>query len=191
MASTTRRLSHSRLFAITVMASSVAFLILLGFEDYRRRTPVLYPMGTDVLVAKQLALRNLTLLLHAGIKTVVDIRPDGEDQGQLPSHQMQQAVEANGMRFAYIPIAHGAIPDDAVTALQQVLAQSPKPALLYCRTGNRAARTYALALASDPHGPGLDAILGLVQSTGHSAVDLREELQARIAARAVPVGPAP
>ena len=186
-----RTLSHARLFVTTVMVSSVVFLIVLGMTDHRTRAPVLRPMGADVLVTKQITFGNLPFLIHSGIRTVIDIRPDNEEAGQPESRQMQARVEGSGLHFAYNPVAHGAIPDEAVTALQQALAQSPKPALLYCRTGNRAARTYALALASDPHGPDLATILDLVQSTGHAADDLREALQARIAARAAPAGASP
>ena len=69
-------------------------------------------MGADVLVTKQITFGNLPFLIHSGIRTVIDIRPDNEEAGQPESRQMQARVEGSGLHFAYIPVAHGAIPDE-------------------------------------------------------------------------------
>ena len=71
----------------------------------------------------------------------------------------------------------------AVTALQKALESPARPVLLYCRSGKRAARTWALAEASRPGGLDAAAIKRIVLATGHPVADLDRDIQARIAAR--------
>jgi len=78
-----------------------------------------------------------------------------------------------------------------VAQLTATLRSAGKPVLLYCRSGNRAVRTYALVLASDPGGPQLAEILALARGTGHGVEDLRGALEQRIAARPAATGAVP
>jgi uncharacterized protein (TIGR01244 family) len=87
------------------------------------------------------------------------------------------------LTFAYVPVPHGDIPGQAVDALGQSLASAGKPVLLYCRSGKRAARTWALSEASRADGLDAVAIQAAVRSAGQSADDLAESIAARIAAR--------
>ena len=87
------------------------------------------------------------------------------------------------MTFAYVPTPHGAIPDVIVDGLARALADVPQPVVLYCRSGNRAARVWALAEASRPSGADAKGIAGSVRAAGQKVDDLMPQIEARIAAR--------
>lgn len=153
------------------------------------RTPVAaevqaHPLPGDVWVTEQVLPAQLASLAGKGFRTVVDLRPDGEAADQPGSSQMGAAARTAGVAFAYIPVPHGPIPTEAVDRLGRVLAMSDKPMLLYCRSGRRAARTWALAEASRPSGRDEDAILHAVKGTGQDASDLQPDIARRIAQRA-------
>lgn len=87
------------------------------------------------------------------------------------------------MRFLYIPVPHESIPESAVAALDHALSEDPRSAVLYCRTGRRAARLFALVQASRSDGPGADEIFKMVSAAGFSAEDLKDDINQRIAHR--------
>lgn len=114
---------------------------------------------------------------------VVDLRPDGEAPGQPSSREMEAAAHEDGLDFTYVPVPHGEIPEQAVVRLRAVLDQQHGQVLLYCRSGKRAARTWALAEASRPGGLPAEAIVVAVKSAGQDADDLRGRIEAAVSAR--------
>jgi uncharacterized protein (TIGR01244 family) len=138
-----------------------------------------------VYASPQISLRDIGYMRRQGMRTIVDMRPDGEASDE-PSHlQMEQVAKAEGLDFSYIPVPHESIPAATVRELSDVLSSSQKPVVLYCRTGRRAVRTFALVEASRRGGPGADAIVAMVRDAGFSAEDLQPEIGGRVAARTV------
>lgn len=117
-----------------------------------------------------------------GVRALVDLRPDGEEADQPSSTQVADAAKAAGIGFDYIPVAHGAIPDEAVARLRATL-NARGPILLYCRSGSRAARTWALGEASDARGLPETAIREAVARAGFSTKDIDADIETRVAAR--------
>jgi uncharacterized protein (TIGR01244 family) len=136
-----------------------------------------------VWVAGQVTPAQLAALAARGFGTVVDLRPDGEAAGQPSSTQMAQAAHAAGLAFAYIPVAHGHIPAAAADQLGRALAGADRHVLVYCASGRRAARTWALAEASRRGGLDEAAILAAVKGAGQDASELQAEIARRVAAR--------
>jgi len=144
---------------------------------------VLVSEAGSVYVSSQISLRDIGYLPQYGIHTIIDMRPDGEAPDE-PSHfDMERFAKAEGIDFSYIPVPHESIPPATVKELGEVLSASKKPVVLYCRTGRRAVRTFALCEASRHGGPSVDTILGMVKNAGFFAEDLRPEIVSRIAAR--------
>ncbi len=170
---------------------AVSFALTLSFHasglgsrqrdpaDPRHRTD----MGDGVSVTSQLALTDGSLLRSWAIGTVIDLRPDGEQPDQPSSADMATMVRGQSMQFAYVPIPHGEVPAEAVQTLADTVRGARRPILLYCRSGNRAVRACSLVRASDPHGPGSDAILRMARAAGHPVDDLEAAIRQRIAAR--------
>ena len=142
------------------------------------------PLAGGIWVSAQIGPRDFDALNRRHFKSIIDLRPDGEAADQLPSAQARALAEQRGLHFAYVPVPHGDIPDDAVYALSAALASAEPPTLLYCRSGRRAARTWALAEAARTGGLDAATIAAAVRSVGQGADDLDAPIAARIAARA-------
>jgi uncharacterized protein (TIGR01244 family) len=160
-------------------AATLSVVLILFFIG-RPPTTTLQKISDHVFVTAQLQLKNIRRLTDQGIMTLIDLRPDGEDNNQPSSIAMRNAAEQRGLKFFYIPVPHETIPDDAVAALREALSDKQQPALLYCRTGRRAVRTFALVEASRPDGPTAEAISKMVKQAGFSADDIADEITQRI-----------
>lgn len=147
------------------------------------RTAMGHLLQTGVFVREQLALDGLERLRAEGFRTIVDLRPDGEEAGQPTSAVVGGASRLAGLAFAYIPTPHGDIPDDVIDRFAAVLATAERPVMLYCRSGKRAARVWALAEASRANGLGIEAITAAVRAAGQPIGDLKARIEARVAAR--------
>jgi len=162
-------------------------MLVLSFAYISRPRPKSFSKALEfapgLSVTEQISIADISAIKLDGYKTVVDIRPDGEAPDQVPSAAIERKDRASGLAFYYIPVQHGAIPDSAVTALDDALSKSPRPVLLYCRSGKRAARTLSLYEASRPYGPGAASIIASVRAVGQSADDLTDEIDRRIAHR--------
>lgn len=137
------KMSKSRLFAYTFFAS---LAIMLGVLYYQRGVHFeVKEIDEQTFLAPQLTIRNIDSLRRVDYSLVVCIRPDGEDADQTPSSEIAKAVKRRGFKFAYIPVPHESIPEEAVKQLGEVLGEEEHDrTLLYCRTGRRAVRLYAM-----------------------------------------------
>jgi uncharacterized protein (TIGR01244 family) len=143
-------------------------------------------LTSDIQVSGQIRLDDIAALKNQGIKTVIGLRPDGEAPDQPASGALAQAARQAGLQFGYVPVPAGSnVPPSAVDALRQLLARSPRPVLLYCRSGARAVRAWALAEAARPGGLDAATIAQHAQDAGRPVSDLREQIAQRIAARGV------
>ena len=184
-------MSKLQLFTLAFLLTAAVLLIDIYLHRPGRNAPKLVPVAPNVYITAQLAPKNLPFLRTRDIDTLVDIRPDGEADDEAPSAQIDRASRLNGLDFHYIPVPHEYIPDEAVSALGDVLSHQPGRTVLYCRSGHRAVRTFALAEASQPRGPSVDAILQMVRTAGFSADDLRDDIAQRIAHRTTPAATKP
>ncbi len=135
---------------------------------------------TDVLFVRgQIALEDITTI---GMKyrLLIDLRPDGEAPDQPSATTVAQAAQTAGLQFRYIPVSPGPIPEAAITELARTLQSAQGPILMYCRSGSRAARTWALAEASRPGGLDAAAILKAVNGAGFNIDDLIPSIKTRI-----------
>lgn len=101
----------------------------------------------DVITGGQPTEAQLRAAHEQGIRTIVNLRPDGEFDG----FDEEALVEELGMQYIHIPIS-GAddVTEETATTLNDVLADTTnRPLLMHCSSGNRvgslfAARAYFL-----------------------------------------------
>ena len=180
-----RRISNKSTFGFSILLG-VAFVVgSAGYFHWKQVSPDIKTnqLIRNISVTEQIQLDAIPQLKRQGYATIIDLRPDGEAADQPSSGAVDEAARNNGLHFAYVPVSHGEIPDSAVIALDQAIANSPKPILLYCRSGRRAARTWSLVEASRPNGLDEKAILAAVNASGQSAEDLTPVIAQRIANR--------
>lgn len=182
-ASAVGRRKLARIFllaASAVIASGTAGAAEQGTPE---QDAALKPLVGGVWISGQITPQQVDELKSQGIKAIIALRPDGEAPGQPPSSSIDAAARSAGLAFAYAPVAGSDIPGSAVDAVSRAIVRPDNTVLLYCKSGRRAARTWALAEASRMGGLEAEAIESVVQSAGQSVDDLRDQIAARIATR--------
>ena len=186
-----RQIRYSSLFLSAFVAGVVAVLLIAGLSrvESRRseaptRTPVeIQQLAPGVWVAGQIDTADVPMFRNRGFKAVIGLRPDGEVPGQPSASDIGAMTNGQSMRFAYVPVPHGDMPDAVADDLATALAGGEGPVLLYCRSGRRAARAWALAEASRPGGLLVEEIEARVAGVGQSVDDLGDRLRRRAALR--------
>lgn len=163
-----------------------AFIVLPLIDPVRPQpspSQVGLPLRDDIYVRDQISVSDVAAIKANGYRTLIALRPDGEVAQQPTAAEVGGAAKAQGLAFAYIPTPHGEIPASVPEALAKELALAQKPVLLYCRTGKRAARVWALSEASRSGGANADEIINAVTGVSQPIDDLLPQIKERIAAR--------
>jgi uncharacterized protein (TIGR01244 family) len=179
------------IFLVSLLLGTSAVLGNAAYGQWEKSKVPVARLTQDIAVTEQISLNSMPVLRGRGYATIIDLRPDGEAPDQPASREVEAAAIENGIKFHYIPVTHGEIPVGAVNALQSALADSPRPILMYCRSGSRAARTWSLVEASRAGGMDEAAILKAVKSAGLSAEDLSPAIGQRISNRVSSAGQQP
>ena len=103
-------------------------------------------VAPDVCVAPQLTPEAMAEAARAGFRSVVNNRPDFEHgQDQPTSADMEAAARAAGLEYRFLPVSGMHQSADDAAAMAALLAELPRPLLMFCRSGARSTRLYALA----------------------------------------------
>src|ERR1700758_5450442 len=105
----------------------------------------LFALAPGVSVAGRLDRADIDALAAAGVRTIINNRPDGEDPGQLPAAEARRIAEAHRIAYHHIPITAATLSRADVDAFAAVLRDGPTPVVAHCRTGTRSALLWALA----------------------------------------------
>src|SRR5437773_8508002 len=95
-------------------------------------------------VAGKLAPDDIEALATAGVRTIVNNRPDDEDPGQLPAGEARRLAESHGIAYHHIPVTAASLTRADVDAFAQVLASAPQPIVVHCRSGTRSTLLWSL-----------------------------------------------
>ena len=127
----------------------------------------------DFAVAPQISEADVEEIAAAGYKTIISNRPDGEAGPDQPAMGAVRArAEALGLAFHALPFSGAPSPD--IAARQgELIAESAKPVLAYCRTGTRSITAWALSHAGD------DAANDVISAAANAGYDL-EGLRSRL-----------
>jgi uncharacterized protein (TIGR01244 family) len=97
------------------------------------------------LVSGQLHAEDVAGLADQGVTMIVNNRPDGEEPGQPLGAEIEEAAEAAGIAYRFVPIIRGIGPADA-DAMNDAFAEAAGGKVLaFCRSGTRSALAWALA----------------------------------------------
>ena len=112
-------------------------------------SPQLFPLAPELSVAGRLDRAEIDALATAGVRTIINNRPDGEDPGQLSAAEAQRIAEAHGIVYHHIPITAATLSRADVDTFAAVLRDAPAPVVAHCRSGTRSALLWALARMRD------------------------------------------
>jgi len=106
--------------------------------------PQLFPLGPELSVAGRLDRADIDALAGAGVRTIINNRPDGEDPGQLPAADARRLAEAHGIAYHHIPITAATLSRADVDAFAAAMRDAPDPVVAHCRSGTRSTLLWAL-----------------------------------------------
>jgi uncharacterized protein (TIGR01244 family) len=115
--------------------------------------PALAELAPGLSATGKLDKSDIEALAGAGVRTIVNNRPDDEDPGQLPAAEARQIAERHGIAYHHIPVTAASLSSADVDAFAQVLASAPTPIVAHCRSGTRSALLWALARMRDGADP--------------------------------------
>jgi sulfide:quinone oxidoreductase len=132
----------------------------------------LIELEPGLYVSPQITAADLAVIAAHGIKSLVNNRPDGEAEDQLP-HQTAAAMAADlGLRYLYQPVPGiNVADDDVVDAFQDAAQGLPRPILFYCRSGTRCTILWAEANAARL---GTDQVIATAANKGYDLSQARE-----------------
>jgi len=102
-------------------------------------------LDDKVMVSGQVAPHEVAGLAAQGVTVLVNNRPDGEEPGQPPASEIEEAAAAAGISYRFVPILRGIGPAD-IEEMQKALREAEGGKLLaFCRSGTRSALAVGLA----------------------------------------------
>lgn len=106
-------------------------------------------LDDKTLVAGQIHAEDLEEARRLGVTLVVNNRPDGEDEGQPTSDEIEAAARAAGLDYCHIPIARGLGPTviEQMREAREGLGEGRM--LAFCRSGMRSTLAWAVACRED------------------------------------------
>ena len=103
-------------------------------------------IAADVCVAPQLTPGAMAEAARMGFKSVVNNRPDFEHgPGQPTSAEIEAAALAAGLQYRHLPVQGGYQSPEEIAAMAELLAELPRPLLMFCRSGARSAKLFGAA----------------------------------------------
>jgi sulfide:quinone oxidoreductase len=107
-------------------------------------SPALADLAPGVSATGALGRSDIEALAKAGVRTIINNRPDGEDQGQLPAAEACRIAEGLGLDYHHIPVTAASLSRADVDRFAAVLASAQTPVVAHCRSGTRSTILWAL-----------------------------------------------
>lgn len=124
-------------------------------------------LAPGLSVAGKLDRADIEALADAGVKTIINNRPDGEDPGQLPAAEARKLAEARGLAYHHIPFTAATLTRADVDAFATVLGQAARPVVAHCRSGTRSTLVWALTRMREGADP-----VALVSQAAANGIDI-------------------
>ncbi len=103
-------------------------------------------IAPDICAAPQMTPEAMAEAAAMGFKAVINNRPDFEHGPDQPtSAAIQAAAEAAGLEYRHLPVAGGYQSPEEIAAFADLLAELPRPLLVFCRSGARSTRLFMQA----------------------------------------------
>lgn len=128
----------------------------------------------DFAVTGQLGPGDFAIAAALGFATIVNNRPDGEDEAQLDSISAATQARLAGIAYHYNPTDKiDLFSDRVVDTADLAMARSKGPILAYCKSGMRSAIVWAAVAARTTS---VDEVLDRVAEAGFDFDFLADEL---------------
>ena len=127
---------------------------------------------TDSIHASpQITLEDVAEAAAMGVKLIINNRPEGESDDQVPGPEIEAAARAAGIDYVAIPVTHAGFSEPQVVAMAKAIDKAQGPVLAYCRSGTRSTLLWALSEASQGGDP--DALTNMAAKAGYDVSPVR------------------
>ena len=93
----------------------------------------------DISIGAQPSEQDLKQLAREGVKTVINLRVENEQEDQLSPIDEGQTARDLGMEYLHIPVIGDQIREGQVDEFRNAVENLPKPIYAHCAKGKRAA----------------------------------------------------
>ena len=115
-------------------------------SDFREVTPSFW-------ASPQIGLADVAEAQARGMTLIVNNRPEGEAEDQVPGAEIEAAARAVGLAYVAVPVTHAGFSEEQVRAMADALVATSGPVLAYCRSGTRSTLLWSLAQARGGRAP--------------------------------------
>lgn len=127
-------------------------------------------LDENISVTPQISIEDIHTAAQLGFKTIIANRPDGEEYGQIPMADLEQAAKDAGLSWIYQPVVSGQFTPQSVADFASHYAHAEKPILAFCRTGTRCSILWGL---SNPEQYDLETVIHKAHEAGYDLSGLR------------------
>jgi uncharacterized protein (TIGR01244 family) len=128
------------------------------------------PLDEHMLVSGQIQPADFAHIAKAGVRLVINNRPDGEAlMGQPKTAEVEEAARAHGIAFLDLPFTMNTLTPEHVATFARALEGTEGRILAYCRSGSRSSMIWAAARVAS--GANVEDVLAQAQNAG---IDLNQ-----------------
>jgi uncharacterized protein (TIGR01244 family) len=95
-------------------------------------------LSENLTVGAQPSEEQLKQLAGQGVKSIVNLRTEGEDEQPFSPEEEGEKVRALGMQYLHIPVSSKAPRPEQVDQFRSELPRLPGPVFVHCHKGKRA-----------------------------------------------------
>ncbi|MFM5914025.1 MAG: TIGR01244 family sulfur transferase [Chakrabartia godavariana] len=128
-------------------------------------------LTSDIFVSPQIGVDAVAEARALGVTLVINNRPEGESDDQVPGAEIEAAARAEGLDYVAIPITHSGFSQPQVDAMVAALESARGKILAYCRSGTRSTLLWALAESAQGGDP--DALTNMAAKAGYDVGPVR------------------
>ena len=125
----------------------------------------------DLMVSPQIGLDAVAEAKALGVTLIINNRPEGESEDQVPGADIEAAAHAAGLEYVAIPITHSGFSQPQVEAMVAALQGADGKVLAYCRSGTRSTLLWALAESAQGGDP--DSLTNMAAKAGYDVSPVR------------------
>ena len=125
----------------------------------------------DLMVSPQIGLDAVAEAKALGVTLIINNRPEGESEDQVPGADIEAAAQAAGLKYVAIPITHSGFSQPQVEAMVAALQGAEGKILAYCRSGTRSTLLWALAESAQGGDP--DSLTNMAAKAGYDVSPVR------------------
>jgi sulfide:quinone oxidoreductase len=84
-------------------------------------------LDAKLSASPQLTPNDVAAAAMQGYRTIIDLRPDGEEPGQPSAATIEAVAREHGLAFVHIPVVPGEVSEAQVRIMNRALDEKPTP----------------------------------------------------------------